>query len=320
MNRVMMMILIPIQLSMTLSLSAQADVHQILDTATHLAFQGHFEEAVEQTRPLLESRQLTEHERGMGWTLLGFAYQNQGEYQEAMSAYEDGLRILEKRDEDAADYALALSAFGTLFRDMLQFDAAVQMQMRALRVDQQIGDHAGGAVACANLADLELGLKHTKQAQAWLIRAIQESKVAPTLGDDFYAYVTSSQAWLAELKGNRRATIAGYRKEIDYLTHSPGEQNPTLGWAYMLVGKAYLKNGNIKDALSNMRQGSSILLQTVGAANPRNLLAQVAYAQALDSAGMHAQAVQTRADSEQKLEVIYKEQCMRCRITALALH
>lgn len=313
-------LLLPIHFSIVLSLSAQADVHLQLGAAAQLVLQGNYQEAIELARPALESKQLTESERGRGWTVLGSAYEFQARYREATTAYENAVKILGKRDEDAAEYASTLSAFGTLYRDMLQFDAAAHMDMHALRVDQQINDHAGVAVDCASLADLELGLKHTKQAQRWLDRAIQESKMAPTLGNDFYAFVASSQAWLAELKGNKRATIAGYRMQIDYLTHPSGEQNPTLGWAYMLLGKANLKNGNTGDALSNMRLGCAILAQTVGVGNPRYLLAQVAYAEALDSAGMHAQAVQTKANAEQKLSDLYKEQCVQCRITTLALH
>jgi tetratricopeptide (TPR) repeat protein len=313
-------LLLSIQLFMALSLSAQSDVHQQLRAAAALASQGQFEKASDLARSALDSEELTQTERGRGWTLLGMAFQYQGEFQEAMSAYENALRVLEERNEDAADYASALSAFGTLFRDMRQFDAATQMEMRALHVSQRVNDHAGIAVACVNLADLELGQKHAKKAQAWLDRAIQESKVAPTLGDDFYAFVASSQAWLTELKGNARAAAAGFEKEIGYLTRLYGGENPQVGWAYMLLGNAYLKNGGIRDALSNMRKGCSILLQSVGARNPRYLLAQVAYAQALDSAGMHALAVQTKAEAEQKLKVIYQEQCTECRITALALH
>jgi tetratricopeptide (TPR) repeat protein len=305
---------------MALPLSAQADVHQQLRAAAQLASQGHYQEAIDLARPALETEQVTEIERGRGWVLLGSAYEFQGRYQEATTAYENALQVLRKRDQDAAEYASALSAFGTLYRDLYQFDAAARMEMHALQVDEQINDHAGVAADCASLADLELGLKHTRKAQLWLDRAIQESKLAPTLGNDFYAFVTSSQAWLAELRGNTPAAIAGFQKEIDYLTGSQDEQNPTLGWAYLILGKAYLKNGNSKDGLGNMRKGSSILLKTVGTGNPRYLLAQVAYAEALDSAGMHDQANQTRADAEQKLRGMYKEQCTQCRITSLALH
>jgi tetratricopeptide (TPR) repeat protein len=312
--------LLSMLLFVSLSLSAQSDVRQQLRAAGELWSQGHFEKAAELVRPVLDSAQLSQTERGRGWALLGSAMQNQGEFQGAMSAYENALRIFEKNNEDAADYASALSSFGTLYRDMLDFDSAAQMQMRALHVDQQINDHGGIAVVCANLADLELGLKHTRKAQVWLAKSVQESKLAPTLDGSYYAFVASSEGWLAERGGNASAAIADYQREIDYLTHSPGEQSLALGWAYMLLGNSYLKSGNIKDALSTMRKGLSLLPGNADTVNPRYLLAQVAYAQALDAAGMQAQAVQTRANAIQKLNAIYKEQCTPCRITSLALH
>jgi tetratricopeptide (TPR) repeat protein len=138
--------LLPIQLSIVLSLSAQSDVHQQLFAAGQLVLQGHFENAIERARPLLESRQLTDLEHGRGWTVLGLAYQHQGEFQEATSAYENAIRILGERNENAADFASALDAFGTLYRDMLQFDNAAHVEIHALHVDQQINDHGGIAV------------------------------------------------------------------------------------------------------------------------------------------------------------------------------
>jgi tetratricopeptide (TPR) repeat protein len=94
----------------------------------------------------MESRQLTDLEHGRGWTVLGLAYQHQGEFQEATSAYENAIRILGERNENAADFASALDAFGTLYRDMLQFDNAAHVEIHALHVDQQINDHGGIAV------------------------------------------------------------------------------------------------------------------------------------------------------------------------------
>jgi tetratricopeptide (TPR) repeat protein len=312
--------LLSVPLLAGLLLSAQADLHQRLSTAAELCLQGHVEEAIKLARPIVDSTQLTETERGRGWTMLGSAYQYQGDFQEAMTAYESALRILKKREENEGDFASALSAFGTLFRDMRQFESAAQMEMRALRIAQGINDHAKVAAVCASLADLELGSKHTRKAHAWLDEAIRESKLAPKLGEDFYAFVTSSQAWLAELKGHNRTAIEGYGREVEYLTRSYGEQNPQVGWAFMLLGKAHLKGGNVHDALSNMRKGCAILRETVGTNNLRYLLAQVEYAQALKAAGMGVEAVQLKVDAETKLRVVYQEQCADCRITAMALH
>jgi hypothetical protein len=49
--------LFPIQPSLALPLSAQADVHQQLRTAAQLASQGHYQEAIELARPALETEQ-----------------------------------------------------------------------------------------------------------------------------------------------------------------------------------------------------------------------------------------------------------------------
>jgi tetratricopeptide (TPR) repeat protein len=303
-----------------LPFSAQDNPHQRLITAAELCLQGHFEAAIDLARPILDSTTLSQTERGRGWTLLGSAYQNQGEFQEAMTAYETALQILESGNENVPDYASTLTTFGTLFRDMKQFDAAVQMELRALQLDQKSNNHEGVATVCAVLADLELGLRHTRKARAWLDKAADESKLAPGLSEDFYASVTSSHAWLEELKGHIQAAIAGYEKEIDYLTHSHGEENPQVGWAYMLLGKAYLRNGDVSDALNSMSKGLALMLQTLGTRNLRYLVAQVEYAQALKSAGMKAEAARTKLEAESEIRSLFEEQCSQCRITAVALH
>ena len=93
-------LLLPIHFSMVLSLSAQADVHLQLGAAAKLVSQGNYQKAIEVARPALESKQLTESERGRGWTVLGSAYEFQARYREATTAYENAVKILGKRDED----------------------------------------------------------------------------------------------------------------------------------------------------------------------------------------------------------------------------
>jgi tetratricopeptide (TPR) repeat protein len=313
-------ILSPLLFIFILSTSAQTYPQKQLDTALTQYWQGHFEAAIDLLRPLVESKESTETDQGRGWILLGSAYQYQSKFQEAITAYENALRIFERRDEDATDYASALSAFGTLYRDMHRFGDSAQMESRALVVNEKINNHAGIAAVCASLADLELGLKHARKAQMWLDRATQESKLAPKLGDTFYAFVASTQAGVEELRGHTRAAIDGYLKEIEYLTRLSGEDSFQVGWAYMLLGKAYLKAGDISNALSDMRKGCAILTQTVGTDSLRYLFAQVEYSNALSSAGMHAEAAQTKAEAEQKLKRLYQQQCTQCRTTAMALH
>jgi tetratricopeptide (TPR) repeat protein len=312
--------LLTLSISAALPLAARADAHQQLHDAADLASRGHYKEAIAMAEPVINSVALSDTERGRGWTLLGLAFEYEGEFQNAESAYENALRILETRKDDAEDYAAALRDFGTLYRDMRQYDAASQLELRALRGDQQINDHGGVAIACVNLAGIELDRRHIRKARAWLDEAVRESKAAPALDQSFYAFLISSQSSLADVSGDTRAAIAGHQKEIEYLTQTQGEENPTLGWAYMLLGKAYLDDHNTGDALINMRKGLAILGKTESPNNPHFLMAQIAYARALNSTGTRAEAGQIEASAEEKLRAYYQEQCARCRITALALH
>jgi tetratricopeptide (TPR) repeat protein len=318
----MRIFLLCLPLSAVLPLAAQTNPHQQLYNAANLGAQGHYQEAIALAEPVLnsDSAQLSDTERGRGWRLLGLGYQFEGDFEKATTAYENALRILEARKENADDYTAVLSDFGTLYRDMRQYDAATQLEMRALGGNQQAGDHEGAAIASVNLADIEMNLNHTRKARAWMDEAVRESKLAPALSRNFEAFLVSSQASIADQTGDTRAAIAGHRREIDLLREATPEASPTLGWAYMLLGKAYLDDGNVGDALSNMSKGSAMLRETSGAESPHYLIAQIAYARALDAAGTRAQALKIRADAEAKLKTYYQDQCPQCRVTALALH
>lgn len=313
--------LLSVPLSAALPLSAQTDLHQRLGVAAELCSQGRFEAGIALARPILESPALNPTERARGWLVIGSAYQYLGKFQEAMTADENALRILHSgHDDNGSDYALALKALGTLFRDMKQFDTASQLELRALQADRKIGNHDDIATDCLILADLELGLRHIGRAQEWLDRVAEESRVALSLGDDFYALLSSTQASLDEAKGQMATAIAGYEREIMYLKHSSGDASPQVGWAYILLGKAFLKSRNVSDALTSMRRGRVLLIQTVGTHNPRYLAAQVEYAKALKSAGMRTEAARIKAEAESELRSKLKEQCLQCRITITALH
>jgi hypothetical protein len=68
-----------------------------------------------------------------------------------------------------------------------------------------------------------------------------------------------------------------------------------------------------------MDKGLAILREVVGTADVRYLEAQVAYAQALDSTGMHREAKQLRTGAQRALDSLYNDQCIHCRVSAAAL-
>jgi tetratricopeptide (TPR) repeat protein len=301
------------------ALNAGAQESAPIHAVRLLEQQGQFARVIEVVEPLLESTILSDLDRGTGWMMLGSAYQYEERIQEATGAYEQSLRLLKKDRQHSRDYAEALGTFGTLYRDLGEFRAGTAMQLRALKVYEQTDDHAGIAVTCELLADLMLARTHNKDARVYLTRSGREAELASGLDDNYFASVSATDAWLAESVGNFAAAVYADRRALDLWKGAHGENHALVGWAYILLGRSYLKAGAVGSALHNMRRGLAILGQTVGTGRARYLIAEMAYAEALDSSGMHSEALQIRTDAKRELDTIRRTPCLGCRVSAAAL-
>lgn len=300
----------------SLAVSAQEDPRQQLSHAFQLDWQGEFTQVIEIAQPLTTTETLTRLERGRSWMVLAHAYQQEGRFQDATTAYEQSLHLLEN---DKADYAGALNAFATLYRDMGQYQAAVRMQEKALHLYERDDNHGAAAVTCESLADLKLSQKHVTEGRRYLARALKEATRTTDLDNDYFATLSSTQAWLAELDGNATAAISGYQRSLALLRQLHGEQHHLVGWSLMRLGKAYAEAGDLRNASDNMSKGLSILGQTAGRYSATYLVAELAYAQVLDASGEHSQALSLRHQAESLLNNLYGNQCADCRISVAAL-
>ena len=91
---------------------------------SQMSRQGRFRELVEAAKPLLDGSDLNPLERGKAWTFVGYAYQQQGDFSDAIPAYEKALQIISGNGEETQEYATALSAFSGLYLDMGQPEIA----------------------------------------------------------------------------------------------------------------------------------------------------------------------------------------------------
>jgi len=297
----------------------QATPQQELQDAFQLDKQGQFAQVIEQLKPLTTGASMTPPQLGQTWALLAIAYHQEGRYQEAENAYERSLYFLRDNPEYSEQYAAALSAYATLYRDKGDMDAAQKMRMKALRMYEATNDQAGIADECTGPAELAMAQKHTSEARKYLRCAIEASKVARGLTDDFFAALSSTQGWLDETDKNHAAAESEYRHALALWKHQHGEQHFLVGWGYMLLGKSNAGAGDIADALDNMREGLGILENTAGTANVKYLVAELAYSEVLDASGAHTAARELKTKTEQALQDFYRDQCIQCRISAAAL-
>ena len=294
----------------------EANVHQQLYQAFVLEKQGQFEQAIRSIQPLIGSHDLSTGEVARAWTMLGYAYQEQWNFDQAQNAYERALHIMEGNPQYLADYASALDLFSGLYRIMGRPDAAAKMLTRALNIQQQQQDHHSMTRSYASLASIAIEQKHLRSAKASLEKALAEAKLTNDLTDDDYALLSDTQAWVASEDGDESSALAGYQHSLEILRQSHGEEYVPTGFAHLLLGKAYAAKKQFTEALANMREGIGILDRTVGPRSPRYLQGQILYSEVLDRSGLHEEAARLKTAAEQGLKDILGGQCLGCTVSA----
>lgn len=296
----------------------QTDVQQQLHDAARLVQQGEFNKVIEMLPKLIDSTRLNAGETGQAWMILAFAHQERGDFMLSETAYEHSLALLSNEPRYAESYAAALDNFSDLYRTMNKLETAKELQKRAIDTYERLHSHAALAKSYSNLAGLELSQKHRRDVSKYLSRSLQEAKLAGGLDDDFSASISSNQAWLAELSGDKQGAISGYERALDLWRHQHGEEHMLTGWGYMVLGKAYAEAGKNDLGLDDMRKGLDILGRTAGQSNPKYLAGEIAYSRVLDHAGNHSDAVRIKKSAEQELASLYGRQCIDCRVSAMA--
>jgi tetratricopeptide (TPR) repeat protein len=296
------------------ALFAQIPPQQELHNCLVLEQQARFDEAIAAGRAAISSGQLTEVELGRGYILLGFAYHQEGKFNDAQAAFERSLRILEHDPDHLSDYAAALNNYGGLYGDAGQLDVADAMWLKALHLREKSGDQAATVRTLTNLAQAAVAQKRLHQATKYMQRASAELKSARDLTDDDFAVFFETQAWLALAEGHASAAVDGFQRALEICRRTRGEDHWLTGWEHILLGKAHAQSGDLNASLADMRQGLTILDHALGRKSLKYVAAELAYSQVLDRSGLHAEAAQLRASADLSGKDFYGRQCPGCTI------
>jgi tetratricopeptide (TPR) repeat protein len=283
----------------------QADPHQTLQEAVALEKQGGFEEAIRIARQVIESGQLTGAPLGRAYIVLGAAYRETGEFAAGQKAFEQSLEILGHDGNSVSEYASALENYAGLYNNCKQFEVAVSMWKKALRLRLQIGEHEGAMQSLVDLAGAALVRHRVHEASKYLSRAEEEAELATDVTDDSKLFMLEVQGWLAVEERNTATAVADYKRAIEISMQLHGERHWLTGWEYMLLSKAYAQAGEMDHALWNAQEGLEIIEQGVGTKSPEYFAAEISYSQLLDRSGAHLQAARLKADAEQAKKEFY---------------
>ncbi len=300
-------------------LFAQVDQEGAILRAYALDEQGKMPNAIALLRPLINSGTFHGAELGRAWIILGLAYADQNEFHDARNAYEQAISILQPLPESIRDYAAVMDHFANLYQAEGELQVATNLRTKTLRMYQQLGDYSRIARDSSVLAGLALQQGHLKEGRRYLKQTAESLKMATELNDDDLAVIFSTRAQFARVDGNVSAEIAGHEHALQILQRAHEATNPNIGWERILLGVAYSYAGRAEDALSEMRQGLSILGSTWDHKSRRYLEAEIAYSQVLDRSGDHKNAALLRVSDEAKLKELQRIECPGCTISAYAL-
>jgi hypothetical protein len=199
-------------------------------------------------------------------------------------------------------------------------DIATRLKVKTFRLYEKIGDHAGIAIACSDLAGLAFTQKRIRDGRKYLEQALREVLLTNELDDDNLAAISSMQGWLAQLDGNVSLSLTRYQHSFDLWKGRHGEEHPSTGWGYVLLGNVKAEAGQLVSAVADMQHGLAILDRTLGRQNPRYMKAEIAYSRVLDLTEAHAEAARVKTTAEQELKGFYRDQSVDCSISAVAFH
>lgn len=285
---------------------------------SELSRQGRFRELIDAAKPLLAAQTLSPLDEGKAWTYMAHAYQQEGDFKDAVPAYENALKAAGRSGEKNDEYATALSAFSGLYLDMGQPDIAQHMELRTLKIYEGMHDHTGMAMTWSNLAAIAASRNQEREGRKFVEHAMHEAGLGGNLPEDYFASLASTQGRITELEGDPAGAIPQYQRALALWKHAHGEWHPEVGWLDVLLAKAYLEAGNIDQANTKTREGLNLLAASFGPENNKYLLAEVVYARVLDARNEHAQAVAVREEANAKLNATSRE-CLQCRISVAAL-
>jgi len=131
---------------------------------------GRYEQAI------LRQRQAVAHWERLGdrlgqakaLNLLGLAFEGLGDPEQAVALYQQGLALA---SADLGTRVDLIRAIGSAIRFLDQRDRAAEIDLAALRLARRLGDRKREAACLLNLGELELGLKHDRDAMLYLAPA-----------------------------------------------------------------------------------------------------------------------------------------------------
>ena len=300
--------------------AAPNDESDSIRLAHVLSVHGDFAGAITILSPLANSSSagLSDQKRGMVWSLLGSAYQITDNFAEARHCYEKAIAILRRDPSSQSELASAIDNFGSLEESLGNSVESARLRKRARKIYVALDDHAGLVRVSTNLAVIAMQRDARSAVRRYLGQALQESQLTRDLDDDQIASMNGVQGWLALKDGKPQLALSFFDNAIAHWSRPHGSSSCQVATGMVLRAQAYEKNGNFKDASTDLEQAENIFATELGANSTLYWSAVLDQAILLKHEGHDREARSLEIRATSALINIERETCVNCTITAQA--
>jgi tetratricopeptide (TPR) repeat protein len=299
-------------------LCAQKPIWELLTRASVLNDAGEFRSAFEMVDPLLgaNTQKLGQAAVGVAWNIRGLALQNLENFDESRRSYENAIRILRSLPDQAMQYASALDNLGSLEAERGHLQESKALRVRALKLYESVGDHAGAARSASTLAVLALDLGNRKDARHYMAEAHHHQSLVSAPDSRDLAWSFATECLVDEAEGHFQTALDQINHAIDLWTHRYGSKYYALASGYSVRGRLYHALGDDARAAKELRDSLMLLSEDNQGNSKVYFSTEIVYAKVLRNSGMKDDASRMESDARAALDRLAHQQCGGCTISA----
>jgi tetratricopeptide (TPR) repeat protein len=291
-------------------------IPQPVADALRMIERGNAREALSALTPMVrQDSSFTEAQRGMSWNTIGMAYLTLDRLDEARRSLEASIHILSALPGQKEETASALNNLGAVEEAAGHLHEAKVLRLKALRLDREIANHTGAAIAASNLANLALTQHHLSVARKFDLQAFDEAGQTRDIDMDNVAAMYSVRGAIARSSGSLADAVEDYQRAIASETKICPTGCPRLGILYSLRAESNTMLKAYPQATEDYRRALSMVTP-----NTQDYFRiELSYASMLRGAGSLSDATRLEDNAHTGLESLRGRSCSSCTISAESL-
>lgn len=300
--------------------AAPVDESDSIHRAYVLEVHGDFVSAIAILAPIANSPSvgLSDQTKGMVLNLLGSAYRVTDNFAGAQHCYEKAIAILRRDPSSQSELASAIENLGSLEESLGHSAESERLRRHARKIYIALDDHAGLARVSTNLAVIAMHRDDRSAVRSHLGQALQEAQLARDLDDDQIASMNGVQGWLALKDGKPQSALSFFDNAIAHWARPHGPSSCQVATGLVLRAHAYEKEGDFKDASTDLQQAENIFATKLGKNSTLYWSAVLDESVLLKHEGHEREARSLEICATSALHSIERGACVNCTITAEA--